>query len=57
MSWHPQVTPSYGHPREGESVILHVLLLCLKGRALEWHNELLPEIKQDMAHLFTLDVS
>ncbi|PGG94943.1 hypothetical protein GX51_08334, partial [Blastomyces parvus] len=34
---------------EGEAAVLRVLPLCLKGRALEWHNGLSPECQSDMA--------
>ncbi|EEH19533.2 hypothetical protein PABG_01852 [Paracoccidioides brasiliensis Pb03] len=34
---------------KGEVAVLRVVLLCLKGRALEWHNGLLPKCWNEMA--------
>ncbi|OJD27956.1 hypothetical protein ACJ73_00646 [Blastomyces percursus] len=36
--------------QEGENALLRVFPLRLKGRALQWHNSLSSEMRQEMAH-------
>ncbi|OJD24807.1 hypothetical protein ACJ73_03829 [Blastomyces percursus] len=42
--------------QEGEDAVLRVFPLCLKGRALEWHNGLSPECKHEMAQALDITI-
>ncbi|OJD25138.1 hypothetical protein ACJ73_03495 [Blastomyces percursus] len=42
--------------QEGENTVLRVFPFCLKGRALEWHNGLSPECKNEMAQALDITI-